>query len=69
LPHLVEYQSKMFTFLSLSSPHLGYMYSSGLIDAGSKNFSLNNLMIKKKRRNVDSEEMEKMLKPSTIIND
>ena len=35
LPHLIKYQDKMFTFLTLSSPHLGYMYSSSsLIDAG-----------------------------------
>lgn len=35
LPHLSEYENRMHTFLSLSSPHLGYMYnSSKLIDAG-----------------------------------
>lgn len=35
LPHLKDYSKKMFFYCSLSSPHLGYMYSSSsLIDAG-----------------------------------
>eukprot|EP00744_Colponema_vietnamica_P009335 GILI01013284.1.p1 GENE.GILI01013284.1~~GILI01013284.1.p1 ORF type:complete len:369 (+),score=101.19 GILI01013284.1:46-1107(+) len=35
LPLLEEHASKMYTFFSLSSPHLGYMYnSSKLVDAG-----------------------------------
>lgn len=35
LPHLLEYSSKMYSFISLSSPHLGYMYTaSRLVDAG-----------------------------------
>lgn len=35
LPHLKQYESKMHSFISLSSPHLGYMYNtSKLIDAG-----------------------------------
>ncbi|KAL4501451.1 hypothetical protein ABPG72_021258 [Tetrahymena utriculariae] len=35
LPHLSEYSDKMFLYMSLSSPHLGYMYnSSKLIEAG-----------------------------------
>jgi hypothetical protein len=35
LPHLSEYSDKMWMYMSLSSPHLGYMYStSTLIDAG-----------------------------------
>lgn len=35
LPHLTEFKHKMYTFLSLSSPHLGYMYnSSKVVDAG-----------------------------------
>jgi len=35
LPHLEEYSEKFFSYLSLSSPHLGYMYnSSRLFDAG-----------------------------------
>jgi len=35
LPHLKEFSNKMFLYCSLSSPHLGYMYSSStLIDAG-----------------------------------
>lgn len=35
LPHLSEYSGKFFTYISLSSPHLGYMYnSSRLIDTG-----------------------------------
>lgn len=35
LPHLTEFKNKMYTFMTLSTPHLGYMYnSSSLIDAG-----------------------------------
>lgn len=35
LPHLAEYSSKFYTYISLSSPHLGYMYNSNkLFDAG-----------------------------------
>jgi hypothetical protein len=35
LPHLEEFSSKMHLYMSLSSPHLGYMYnSSKIIDAG-----------------------------------
>ena len=35
LPHLAEYQGKFFTYMSLGSPHLGYMYNSNkLIDTG-----------------------------------
>ena len=35
LPHLKQFESKMHSFISLSSPHLGYMYNaSKLIDAG-----------------------------------
>lgn len=35
LPHLEQYADKMFTYFSLSSPHLGYMYnSSKIIEAG-----------------------------------
>ena len=35
LPYLEEHKAKMFNFITLSSPHLGYMYnSSTLIDAG-----------------------------------
>ena len=35
LPHLVQYSDKMHTFMTFSSPHLGYMYnSSKLVDAG-----------------------------------
>ena len=34
-PHLECYKSKFYTFLSLSSPHLGYMYNSNkLFDTG-----------------------------------
>lgn len=34
-PYLENYKSKFYTFLSLSSPHLGYMYkSSTLFDTG-----------------------------------
>ncbi len=35
LPHLDEFSDKFYTYMSLSSPHLGYMYnSSKLFDAG-----------------------------------
>lgn len=35
LPYLSEYKDKMFSYFSLSSPHLGYMYnSSKIVDAG-----------------------------------
>ncbi len=35
LPYLEEFKDKMYTYFSLSSPHLGYMYnSSKVIDAG-----------------------------------
>lgn len=31
LPHLEKYKDKMFTFITLSSPHLGYMYNASKI--------------------------------------
>lgn len=35
LPHLEQYADKMYSFMSLSSPHLGYMYNaSKIIEAG-----------------------------------
>ena len=35
LPYLEEYKDKMHMFMTLASPHLGYMYhSSSIIDAG-----------------------------------
>jgi|TARA_B110000285_G_scaffold117981_1_gene133677 triacylglycerol esterase/lipase EstA (alpha/beta hydrolase family) len=35
LPYLEEHRAKMFNFITLSSPHLGYMYNqSTIIDAG-----------------------------------
>ena len=35
LPHLKQFEAKMHSFITLSSPHLGYMYNtSKLIDAG-----------------------------------
>ena len=35
LPHLEEFKDKFFTYMSLSSPHMGYMYNSNkLFDAG-----------------------------------
>ncbi len=35
LPHLKQFQDKMETFITLSSPHLGYMYASNtIVDAG-----------------------------------
>lgn len=35
LPHLENFKDKMYTFMTLSSPHLGYMYNtSKLIGAG-----------------------------------
>jgi hypothetical protein len=35
LEHLKEFSDKMYTYISLSSPHLGFLYnSSKIIDAG-----------------------------------
>ena len=35
LPHLEQFADKMHMYMTLSSPHLGYMYhSSKIIDAG-----------------------------------
>lgn len=35
LPYLTEYKNKMKTLLTLSSPHLGYLYNENkIIDAG-----------------------------------
>jgi triacylglycerol esterase/lipase EstA (alpha/beta hydrolase family) len=35
LPHLSEYSSKFFTFISLASPHLGQLHnSSKLVELG-----------------------------------
>lgn len=35
LPHLEEYKDKFYTYISLSSPHLGYMFHSNtLFNAG-----------------------------------
>ena len=35
LPHLIKYKEQMYTFVTFSSPHLGYMYSSSsIVDAG-----------------------------------
>lgn len=35
LPHLEEFKDKFYTYMSLSSPHLGYMYNSNkLFEAG-----------------------------------
>jgi hypothetical protein len=35
LPHLLEFSNKFWLYMSLSTPHLGYIYStSSLIDAG-----------------------------------
>ena len=35
LPHLSEYKDKFHSYVSMSSPHLGYMYNSNkLLDAG-----------------------------------
>jgi len=31
LPHLENYKEKMFTYISLSTPHLGYMYNASKI--------------------------------------
>ena len=31
LPFLEEYKSKFYTFLSIGSPHLGYVYNSNLM--------------------------------------
>ena len=35
IPYLKDFHSKMHTFISLSSPHLGYLYhQSSLIETG-----------------------------------
>ena len=35
LPSLQEYRSKFFTYLTMGSPHIGYMYNSNkLVDTG-----------------------------------
>ena len=35
LPHLAEFSQQFYTYMTLSTPHLGYMTSSGkLFDAG-----------------------------------
>ena len=35
LPYLLEYKNLFYTYMSLASPHLGYMYNSNkLLDAG-----------------------------------
>ena len=31
LPYLSDYKDKMYTFFTLSSPHLGYMYNSNIV--------------------------------------
>lgn len=37
LPYLEEFRDSMYTFLTLSTPHMGYLYNtSSLIDAGNK---------------------------------
>ncbi len=51
LPHLSEFSTKFYTYLSLSSPHLGYIYnSSKLFDAGM-------WVIKKSRKSIALEQM------------
>ena len=35
LPHLEEYKEKFYTYISLSSPHMGYMYNNNtMFNAG-----------------------------------
>lgn len=35
IPHLRKYSEKFYSFISFSSPHLGFLYgSSNLVDAG-----------------------------------
>ena len=47
LPHLSNYSDKMYLYMSLSSPHLGYMYnSSKLIEAGKNNKQLLEILFK-----------------------
>lgn len=31
LPYLEEYKDKMYSFMSLSSPHLGFLYGGGFL--------------------------------------
>jgi len=36
LPHLKEYKDQFYTYMTLSTPHLGLLYgNSSLVDAGS----------------------------------
>ena len=30
-PHLKKYKDKMYSYMSLSSPHLGFLYGSGFL--------------------------------------
>ena len=35
LPHIQEFKDKLYTYMSMGSPHLGYMYNTNkLFDAG-----------------------------------
>jgi alpha-beta hydrolase superfamily lysophospholipase len=31
LPHLKQFKKKMYSYMSLSSPHLGFIYGAGLV--------------------------------------
>lgn len=70
LPHMLEFHNKMYTIMTLSTPHLGYMYnSSSLIGAG-KTFFLNNSHSHfTYQRDVDTTKMEEKRLPSTAFND
>jgi len=62
LPHLAEFSPKFYTYISLSSPHLGYMYNSNkILDAGMwvlknwrKSLSLTQLSMTDKSRTEDT---------------
>ena len=57
LPYLRQFKDRMYTYITLSSPHLGYMYnSSKLVDAGNIIYIyIYTIYI---YRNMDHEEME-----------
>lgn len=38
LPYLAEFSDKFFTYISLSSPHLGYIYNTGIVTGTAMKF-------------------------------
>ena len=67
LEHLEKFSPKMHLYMTLSSPHLGYMYnSSKIIDAGRILIINNNYQI---LRYVDSKKMEEKHFINATFND